>query len=62
MFSLKVIEVDDYDLTLIDLMEYAEEFKIILEHKNKMILNQFKFIVTRLIDNVLLASMLITYT
>lgn len=57
VFSLKIIEVDDYSLTLNDLMEYADKFKIILENKNKMNSILFKFIVTRLIDNVLLASM-----
>lgn len=57
VFSLKVIEDDDYYLNLDDMFVYAEKFKVILENKNKMNSPLYKFIVTRLIDNVLLASM-----
>jgi len=57
MFSLKIIEVDGHKLSLDDISEYSERFKIILENKNKMEFNLYRFIITRLIDNVLLASM-----
>lgn len=57
VFSLKIIEVDDNQLTSDEILEYAEKFKIILEKKDKMDSSVFRFIVTRLIDNVLLASM-----
>lgn len=58
MFSLKFIEVDDNQLTSDEILEYAEKFKIILEKKDKMDSAVFRFIVTRLIDTVFLASML----
>lgn len=61
IFGLKIIEEDDYILTSNDLLEYAEEFKIILENKNKMNSSVYRFIVTRLIDNLLLASMLLDH-
>jgi len=57
MFSLKIIEVDNHKLSLDDISEYSERFKIILENKNNMELNLYRFIITRLIDNLLLASM-----
>lgn len=57
MFSLKIIEVDNHKLSLDDISEYSERFKIILENKNQMESNLYRFIITRLIDNVLLASM-----
>lgn len=56
MFSLKIIEVDGHKLSLDDISEYSERFKIILENKNKMEFNLYRFIITRLIDNVLLAT------
>lgn len=56
IFSLKIMEIDDHKLTSLDLFSYAENFKIILENKAKMNCGVYKFIVTRLIDNVLLAS------
>lgn len=59
ILSLKIIEFDDYKLTPGEILEYAEKFKIILENKNKMNSNVYQFIIMRLIDNVLLASMLI---
>lgn len=52
------MESDGYQLTLDDLFDYAEEFKVVLENKSKMDSPVFKFIVTRLIDNLLLTSML----
>jgi len=57
MFSLKIIEADNHKLSLDDILDYSERFKIILENKNKMEFNLYRFIITRLIDNVLLASM-----
>lgn len=57
MFSLKIIEVDNHKLSLDDISEYSERFKIILENKNQMESNLYRFIITRLIDNILLASM-----
>lgn len=59
MFSLKIIEVENYRLTPDDIFEYAEKFKIILNNKNKIDSSLYRFIVTRLIDNLLLASVLI---
>lgn len=59
-FSLKIIEFENHKLSSDDISEYAEKFKIILENKNKMEYNLYRFIVARLIDNVLLASMSIT--
>jgi len=58
IFSLKIIEVDNHKLSLDDILEYCVRFKVILENKNKMESNLYRFIITRLIDNVLLASML----
>lgn len=60
IFSLKIIEFDNHKLSSGDISEYAEKFKIILENKNKMEYNLYRFIIARLIDNVLLASMSIT--
>lgn len=57
MFSLKIIEVDNNHLTSNDIFEYAEKFKIILNNKNKIDSSLYRFIVTRLIDNLLLGSM-----
>jgi len=56
MFSLKIIEADNHKLSLDDISDYSERFKIILENKNKMEFNLYRFIITRLIDNVLIAS------
>ncbi|XP_050426498.1 codanin-1 isoform X2 [Adelges cooleyi] len=56
IFSLKIIEIDDYKLTKEDLFNYAEEFKEILENKNNMELTVFRFILTRLLDNLMLAT------
>lgn len=59
IFSLKIIQVDDhYQLTSNDMFNFAEKFKIVLENKTKMNSALYKFIVTRLIDNVLIASVL----
>lgn len=55
-FSLKIIEVDNHKLSLDDILEYSEKFKIVLENKNKMEFNLYRFIITRLIDSVLLAT------
>lgn len=57
MFSLKMIEAGDYKLTSDDLFEYSEQFKIILENKNKINYSLYKFIIVRLVDNILLTSM-----
>ncbi|VVC38331.1 Codanin-1, C-terminal domain [Cinara cedri] len=56
ILSLKIIEADEYKLTPNDLFEYAEIFKIILENKNKMNSSLYRFIIVRLIDNVLLTT------
>jgi len=57
ILGLKIIEADDNQLTSDDIFKYAEVFKIILENKNKMKSSLYQFIIKRLIDNVLLASM-----
>jgi len=57
VLGLKIIEVDDNRLTSDDMFKYAEAFKIILENKSKMKSSLYQFIIKRLIDNVLLASM-----
>lgn len=57
MFSLKIIEADNHKLSLDDISDYSEKFKIILENKSKMEFNLYRFIITRLIDNLFLASM-----
>jgi len=59
IFGLKIIEAYDNQLTSADIFEYANKFKIILKHKNEMNSKLYQFIIKRLIDNVLLASMLI---
>ncbi|XP_025191924.1 codanin-1 isoform X1 [Melanaphis sacchari] len=56
IFSLKIIEVDNHKLSSDDIAEYSEKFKIVLENKNKMESNLYRFIIARLIDNVLLAT------
>lgn len=63
ILSLKIIQVDDHQqLTSYDMFNYAEKFKIVLENKTKMNSALYKFIVTRLIDNVFIASMLMSLT
>lgn len=39
------------------MFEYAKKFDVILQNKTKMNSSLFKFIVTKLVDNVLLSSM-----
>lgn len=51
------MEVNDYKLTSDDLFEYSEQFKIILDNKNKIHYPLYKFIIVRLVDNILLTSM-----
>lgn len=57
-FGLKIIEIDDdYKLTPDELLKYADKFKVILEKKSIMKASIFTFFVTKLIDDVFLASM-----
>ncbi|XP_050528822.1 codanin-1 [Daktulosphaira vitifoliae] len=56
IFSLKIIEAEGYQLTSEDLSNYSEKFKIIIENKKNIDPAVFRFIITRLIDNVLLAT------
>lgn len=59
ILGLKILEIDDYELAPNDLLKYADKFKIILEKKENMKPALYRYFVTRLIDQVFLASVYI---
>ncbi|XP_025415037.1 codanin-1 [Sipha flava] len=56
ILGLKILELDENELFPDELLKYADKFKIILENKNKMKPALYRYFITRLIDQVFLAT------